>query len=74
MKISVHLQSILREGRFKAAEIDAPSGCTTGALIDLLGIPRSRIGIIVVNRADATFEQMLVQGDKVTLFPPLGGG
>ena len=74
MKISVHLQSILSKGRFESADIYAPKGCTTGGLIDLLGIGRDRVGIIVVNRADATFEQALAEGDRLSLYPPLGGG
>ncbi len=74
MKISVRLQSILSKGHFDSADIFAPRGYTTGQLIDLLGIGRDRVGIIVVNRADATFEQALAEGDNLTLYPPLGGG
>lgn len=74
MKITVHLQSILRKGRFESSDIYAPDGGTASDLIDLLDISRDRVGIIVVNRADATFDHPLADGDTLTLYPPLGGG
>ena len=43
-------------------------------LLDALGIPTDDVGVLMVNRADGRFDQLLQNGDVVTVIPPIGGG
>lgn len=43
-------------------------------LLDRLGIPRDRVKVIMVNGVHALPETLLEDGDRVGLFPPVGGG
>jgi sulfur carrier protein ThiS len=47
---------------------------TTGDLIRALGIPDGDVAIIFVNGAHATETTTLRDGDRVGLFPAVGGG
>jgi len=47
---------------------------TTGDLIRALGIPDGAVAIIFVNGAHATDTTVLQDGDRVGLFPAVGGG
>ncbi|SLM30043.1 ThiamineS protein [Desulfamplus magnetovallimortis] len=43
-------------------------------LISKLNIPISEVKLIFVNGRKASFDQLLKDGDRVGLFPPVGGG
>jgi molybdopterin converting factor small subunit len=43
-------------------------------LIDSLGIPRSQVFTVLVNGRHAAMDAVLQPGDRVSLFPPVGGG
>jgi len=43
-------------------------------LVESLSIPRDAIHLVFINGRVATSEQQLHQGDRVALFPPVGGG
>lgn len=45
-----------------------------GELVESLSIPRDAVHLVFVNGKIATSEQRLHQGDRVALFPPVGGG
>jgi len=47
---------------------------TAGDLIRSLGIPAEEVAIIFVNGAHAVEATALRDGDRVGLFPPVGGG
>lgn len=47
---------------------------TVGGLIDDLGIPRQDIKLIFINGVHAHMESMLKDGDRLGIFPPIGGG
>jgi sulfur carrier protein ThiS len=47
---------------------------TAGALIRALGIPAEEVAIIFVNGSHATEATDLRDGDRVGLFPAVGGG
>ena len=50
------------------------AGTTVAALIENLGIPRSDVKLVFVNGRKADAETVLTGGDRVGLFPPVGGG
>ena len=50
------------------------SGATAGKLIDQLKIPRDKVKLIFINGVRGSFSTALQDGDRVGLFPPVGGG
>jgi sulfur-carrier protein len=54
--------------------LDVPDGTTVGDLIRMLRIPADLECLCVVNGIDAGPRHRLVDGDVVSLFPPLAGG
>ena len=49
-------------------------GETVLSLIDRLGIPVDEVTLIFINSARAYLESELNNGDRLGLFPPVGGG
>ena len=74
MKINVKLFAPLQKGRFERAEVDLPLDSSMAGLLEKLYISPSDVGILVVNDRDATFSQILKEGDSVTIIPAIGGG
>jgi sulfur carrier protein ThiS len=44
------------------------------ALVDQLGIPMDQVKLIFVNGKSAALDDILQNGDRVGIFPPVGGG
>lgn len=55
-------------------EVDAPGGSSAYDLLRILNIPEDRVFAILVNGVHAKKEDTLNPGDRVSLFPPVGGG
>jgi molybdopterin converting factor small subunit len=51
-----------------------PEGITVRQLRDLLGINPAIPLLVMVNNHGETEEMVLTAGDRVALFPPIGGG
>ena len=49
-------------------------GETVGGLIDRLAIPRDEVKIVFVNGLATELDRELADGDRVGIFPPVGGG
>lgn len=58
----------------KGLELKFEAEKTAGQIIDELGIPRSEVSIIMVNRKAARSDQALKDGDLLGLFPVALGG
>jgi sulfur-carrier protein len=54
--------------------LEVPEGTTIHELIQVLKIPPDVDCLHVVNGQDARSDQPLVDGDVLSLFPPLAGG
>lgn len=54
--------------------IESRAGLTLAGAIDSLGIPRGAVAIAMVDGRQATLDAELRDGDRVALFPPIGGG
>jgi len=79
MKISVNLFATLV--RYKPENtgrdpwtMECPDGTTVGALLQLLKVPSFKARIIFVNNVHADENTVLKDGNRVGIFPPVGGG
>ncbi|EHJ46994.1 thiamine S protein [Solidesulfovibrio carbinoliphilus subsp. oakridgensis] len=50
------------------------AGETVASLVDRLGIPRDEVKIVFVNGVTSDLARPLADGDRVGIFPPVGGG
>jgi len=78
MQIEVRLFATLRGYAQSAPRgvltIDMPEGGTTADLIAKLGINADEVHLLMVNGLNSPLSQALAEGDRVGLFPPVGGG
>lgn len=51
-----------------------PEGATVADLIGALGLPEEEVKLVFVNGRSRQGDQMLLAGDEVGIFPPVGGG
>ncbi|MFT9497880.1 MoaD/ThiS family protein [Anaerosolibacter sp.] len=74
MSIKVRLFATLRNGRGKELIVDVETNRTPDEVINGLDIPKEDVAILLVNGRDGTLDQLLQDGDTVSIFPPVGGG
>lgn len=79
MKVAVHLTATLRAylppgTRGDSVVLDVPDGATVDQVVHSLRIPSELERLTVVNGLDATPDRRLVEGDVLSVFPPLAGG
>lgn len=74
MRITVRLFLSFRSGRFDTRATEYPTGATVAHVAGDLAIPGEKIGLVLVNDRQATFEHQLTEGDILALFPVVGGG
>ena len=72
--VEVQLFGALQRDRFKKADVVLADNATIEQALSKLEISRDEVGILVVNRKDATFDQELANGDRVTIIPFISGG
>lgn len=69
------LEKFLPGVRFgQPVKIEVSESATVGILLKELGIPPEYIHAVLVNGRHAELGDRLVSGDRVSLFPPIGGG
>ena len=79
MPVQVKLSASLRQ-TFKDYDpvnglmVDPEPGLTVGRVMDRLEIPVAKVKIIMVNGLHAQPEKELADGDRLSLFPAVGGG
>lgn len=79
MRVAVHLTATLRSylppgSRGDSVVLDLPDGATVDQVVHSLHIPPDLERLTVVNGRDVTPDHALVEGDVLSLFPPLAGG
>ncbi|HXE98542.1 MAG TPA: MoaD/ThiS family protein [Dongiaceae bacterium] len=74
MNVTVKLFASFRAGRFDIETGDYPAGTTVADVADSLKLPRTELGIMMVNNRHVKLDHQLVDGDTLALFPLLGGG
>jgi len=50
------------------------AGTSVGTLVQQLGIPEKKAKLIFINNLKATLDTVLKDGDRLGIFPPVGGG
>ena len=66
-----YLPAAARNG---GAHVELESGSTVADLVRALGIPAGLESVALVNGHECDDSHLLVEGDTVTLYPPLAGG
>lgn len=74
MKIEVRLFATFRHGREKKQFIEFEEAADVREVIDKLKIEEEEVAILLINGRDGEFDRKLVDGDVLSLFPPVGGG
>lgn len=75
MKVTVkHLAKLKREGEKNFVEVETASGATVVDLLSQLGMDQNDVGVLIVDGAQATFDQKLKDNSVVTIIPNIGGG
>lgn len=74
MKITVKLFASLREGRFDEADLELPDGATIAEAMTAARLGEGEATVIFRNARHAEPGDTLAEADKLSLFPPVGGG
>jgi sulfur carrier protein ThiS len=74
MRIQVSLYAMQREKRLIDEFMDVHKNSTIQDLLRLLDVAIEEVAIVVVNGKSGTYKQTLLDGDRVTLIPPVSGG
>jgi molybdopterin synthase sulfur carrier subunit len=79
MKIEIHLFASLSKylpagSVDKTMVMDASQGTSIKDILNQIGIPRAEIKLVFLNGIHAKDIDKLKDGDRLGLFPPIGGG
>lgn len=74
MDVKVKLFATLREGRGKEVIMPCKKGVTPRDILRTLHISEEDVAILLINGRDGEMETNLVEGDYLSVFPPVGGG
>jgi sulfur carrier protein len=74
MNVTVALFETLKKHGPEGGRVRLETGARVADLLSWLGITEDDVGVLIVNRKDARFNQVLQDGDVVTVIPPMGGG
>ena len=74
MQITVKLFASFRKDRFIAASREVEGNACVADVINMLQIPAGEIGTIMLNNRHTVPGQQLHEGDRLALFPLVGGG
>jgi len=55
-------------------EVELPDGNTVKDLLERIGIPEKESHTLLVNGLHAELDTVLQPSDRVSIFPPVGGG
>jgi len=72
VQVQVKLFVTLRKNQIQNVEL--PDRSDAKELIHQLEIPIEEVGLLSVNKRQATLDQMLEEGDVIYIMPPIGGG
>jgi molybdopterin converting factor small subunit len=79
MKVEIQLYASLTKymphrTRGKSAFVDVEEGASVSALLKQLNVPMDVIKMIFLNGVHAKGPEILREGDRVGVFPPVAGG
>jgi molybdopterin converting factor small subunit len=75
-RVKVNLYATLRSfvGGAPSVEVEVEPGQTVEQMLKQLGVPAEKTRILFVNNRAASLSQPLQDGDRVGVFPAIGGG
>jgi molybdopterin converting factor small subunit len=74
IKVRVKLYGVFRTTRFKEEIRNYPPGVRVREVVEALRLPEHLLGIVVINDLHAGTDDILGDGDTLSLFPLLDGG
>ncbi|GAA0706414.1 MoaD/ThiS family protein [Paraclostridium ghonii] len=74
MRIEIRLFATFREGREKKQILQIKEDTTILQVLDMLGIDKEEVAILLLNGMDGSFDRKLKDEDVLSIFPPVGGG
>lgn len=74
MHIEVQCFATLAPSTPPGGKLELPENSTVAYVLDQLGIPQEDVKIIFINGAHSSEEAALSDGDRLGLFPAVGGG
>ncbi|MHB1653994.1 MAG: MoaD/ThiS family protein [Desulfitobacteriaceae bacterium] len=74
MQMMIKLFATFREGRFKVESWERSEGTKVVDILNELNIKTEDVAILLRNGRDVGVNDVLHDGDIVSLFPPVGGG
>lgn len=78
MDVNIHIRLYATLKRFMSSTPDGSltiePGTTVGQVLKVLGVPESEAKLIFVDSKKASLETALTGGERVGIFPPVGGG
>lgn len=74
MEVEVSLYPPLRENRFSKATVTLVTPATVETLLEHLGLKETEVESVYINGRAAGFKQTLLNGDRVSFLPLIGGG
>jgi len=72
--INVKLFAYLRDGIGKEVDVPYVEGMKIADVIKDLKLDPDRVSITIINGKHVDTDTVIKEGDKVKLFPPVGGG
>ena len=73
--VDVHLFATLRRETGDSQQmLKLRAGTSVSDVVERLAIPEMEIHLLFVNGRVASLDQTLHDGDRLALFPPIGGG
>jgi sulfur carrier protein ThiS len=78
MRVEVRLYATLRRYAPSSAgwvlAIELPEGSTAADAIRKAGVDANEVHVLIINGVSARADQVLAAGDRLGLFPSIGGG
>ena len=79
VRVEVRLYANLRRyvpqlGLGEAMELELYEGATLRHIFTRLGLPESEVKRVIINGLSKRYEYVLLDGDRVAIFPPVAGG
>ena len=79
MKIQLNLYASLarylpHKGKGNPCTLELVDGTTIDEVLTLLKIPSNVVKLLFLNGVHAAGDEILKEGDRVGVFPPIGGG
>lgn len=74
LRLFASLSRYMPEGWKGSPVVEVPEGMTVRNLLEKIGVPPGAVKVIFINGVHAGFEEVIGEGDRIGVFPPVAGG